>query len=276
MNPSQLDTATDALRRRLPFEPEIMVVLGSGLGALAEAVEDPVSIPFGALPGFPAAGVQGHSGRWVAGHLEGRRVLIQAGRFHLYEGHPPAMVVAPVRMGARLGARSLLLTNAAGGIDRGFEPGTLMLIEDHLNWMGRNPLVGEAFPGEPRFPDMTAAYDPALRTLALEVADELGIPLAQGVYAGVLGPTYETPAEIRMLRTLGADAVGMSTVPEVIAANAAGLRVVAISLVTNHAAGVTGAPLSHDEVIAAGAAAAEPFGRLVRALIAQEARAGAK
>ena len=264
--------AADFLRARFPWgdaPPEIFGVLGSGLGFVADALEDAVSIPFAEIPGFPGAAVEGHAGRVVAGHLEGRRALVQAGRFHVYEGHPLEVVVLPVRIAAALGAPVLLVTNAAGGVNRRFGPGTLMLIEDHLNLMGRNPLVGQAVPGEPRFPDMSAAYDPELRALARQVALEEGIALEGGVYAAVTGPSYETPAEVRMIGILGGDAVGMSTVPEVIAARSAGVRVLGISLITNPGAGLSPEPLSHAEVLEAGKAAAPRFERLVRGVVAR-------
>jgi purine-nucleoside phosphorylase len=267
MNDAQIRTAAGLLRDRLPWEPEILAVLGSGLGFLADAVEESVSVSFEELPGLPPAGVAGHQGRYVAGLLEGRRTLIQAGRFHVYEGHRLDMVAAPIRIAAALGVERLLLTNAAGAINPSFEPGTIMVIHDHLNLMGRNPLIGPAREGEPRFPDMSSAYDAGLRRLAGEVAHEQGLVLAEGVYAGVTGPTYETPAEIRMLATLGADAVGMSTVPEVITARARGMRVLAFSLITNMAAGISPEPLSHEEVLEAGREAAGRFEKLVRGVL---------
>lgn len=262
-----LEAAAELLLDRLGRRPEIAAVLGSGLGALAEAVEDPVEVPFEDVAGLPPAGVAGHRGGWVGGELEGRTVLVQAGRFHLYEGHAAAVVVAPIRIAAAMGARTLLVTNSAGGVDPRLAPGSLMLIEDHLNLMGSNPLAGPLAPGEERFPDMTEAYDPELRRIALDTASELGLPLEQGVYAGVSGPSYETPAEIRMLAALGARAVGMSTVPEVIVARARGLRVLALSLITNPAAGIRPDPLSHREVLDAARRAAPRFERLVRGIL---------
>lgn len=263
------EAAARILRERIGGIPEVLAVLGSGLGGLAEEVEDPVSIPFQELPGFPPAGVGGHQGRFVAGTLEGRRVLVQAGRFHLYEGHPSEVVVAPVRTAAALGIPTLLVTNAAGGVNPELGPGTLMLIRDHLNLMGRNPLTGPTVGEEPRFPDMTQAYDPGLRSLAHRTAEALRIPLAEGVYAAVPGPSYETPAEVRMIGLLGGDAVGMSTVPEVIVARARGMRVLGISLVTNPGAGISPAPLSHQEVLEAGREAAPRFQRLLRGVLAR-------
>jgi len=262
-----VEEAAQALRERLGSVPEVLVVLGSGLGGLTEAVEGPQVIPFSELPGFPAAGVAGHGSRFVAGTLEGRSVLLQAGRFHFYEGHPAAVVAGPVRVAAHLGVERAIFTNAAGGIDPRFGPGTLMLIEDHINFMGRSPLVGPVAEGEVRFPDMSTAYDAEYRDLARRVALEQGISLERGVYAGVLGPNYETPAEIRMLGRLGATAVGMSTVPEVIVARARGMRVMAVSLITNAAAGISLEELSHEEVLEAGQEAAPRLEALIRGVI---------
>jgi len=249
--------------------PEVMIVLGSGLGRLAEDLEGAIRLPYHRIPGFPAAAVEGHAGELHCGTLAGRTVLCQAGRFHGYEGHPAALLALPVRVGAAAGARALVLTNAAGGLRSTLPPGSLMLIADQFNLSFRNPLIGPVRGGESRFPDMSAPFDPRLAAIAREVAVREGTPLGEGVYAGVLGPSYETPAEIRMLARLGADAVGMSTVAEVVAARAAGLPVLAISVVTNWAAGLSPAPLDHAEVMAAGAAAGERLGRLVRGVIAR-------
>ena len=259
--------AMAALGGRIPQSPEILLVLGSGLSGLAETVPHAVSIPFGEVPGFPRAGVAGHAGRLVFGELEGRRVLVQAGRFHLYEGHPADLVVAPVRLAAALGVKTVILTNAAGGIARGLDPGAIMLLDDHLNLMWRSPLSGPVREGEGRFPDMAAPYDRALQASALALAAEVGIPVSRGVYAAVLGPSYETPAEIRFLEKAGADAVGMSTVPEAIAAAALGLRVLGFSLITNKAAGLGGAKLDHQEVLEVGRVAGGRLERLIRAII---------
>ncbi|TVP79949.1 MAG: purine-nucleoside phosphorylase [Gemmatimonadales bacterium] len=267
MEATSLKDAVELLRTRLPETPRVMGVLGSGLGFLAESVEDPVSIPFSEIPGFPVTGVAGHEGRYVAGRLEGCPVLIQSGRFHVYEGHSPAVIVAPVRIAAALGVEALLLTNAAGGVNRRFRPGTIVLLDDHLNLMWRSPLSGPVVEGEERFPDMSAPYDPELQRLAAEAAAEAGIELPRGTYAAVTGPSYETPAEVRMIERMGGDAVGMSTVPEVITARARGMRVVAFSLITNLAAGISPEPLSHDEVMEAGAEARPRFEALVRGLV---------
>ncbi len=259
-----------ALRERLSdFRPRVAVVLGSGLGALAEAVDSPKKIPYVDIPGFPPPAVQGHAGELVIGELERVPVLLQSGRFHLYEGHPPETVALPVRVFAELGVEFLVVTNAAGGIRQTMHPPTLMLIANHMNLMWRNPLIGPVVESEQRFPDMSEPYDRELRALARDVAREHGIALEEGVYAGVLGPSYETPAEIRMLQCLGADAVGMSTVPEVIVARARQIRVLGISSITNVAAGLSPHPLSHDEVLEAGASLARDLGTLVRGVLAQ-------
>lgn len=255
------------LHERVTRRPRIQLVLGSGLGPLADELEEAVRIPFADIPGFARATVEGHSGYFVAGRLEGVECIAFQGRFHLYEGHNAAAVTVPVRAAAALGARTLLVTNAAGGINRAFRPGDLMIIDDHINLMGRNPLVGPVLEGETRFPDMSEPYDRELGRLAEEAGIEVGVRTVRGVYAAVLGPSYETPAEIRMIRGFGADAVGMSTVPEVIAARAMGVRVVGISLISNIAAGLSARPLSHDEVVAAGLEARARFAALVRGLV---------
>jgi purine-nucleoside phosphorylase len=265
--PMDLRPAVDALRRRLPDTPEVAVVLGSGLSHLADLVEDAVEVPFDEVPGFPDAGVAGHAGRYVFGSLGGRKVLIQAGRFHLYEGHGDEVVGAPVRVAAALGVGFLVLTNAAGGVDPELDPGDLMLVHDHLNLMFRSPLIGEVRAGEERFPDMSAPYDRELCALAQEVAVDLGIPLRRGVYAALTGPSYETAAEVRMLGVLGADAVGMSTVPEVLVARAVGLRCLAFSMITNKGTGLSPTALSHAEVVDVGARAGQALGRLVAGVI---------
>lgn len=243
--------ATEAVKRRLgKLQPRIAIVLGSGLGFLADEVTDPVRIPYNTIPGFPEPGVAGHKGELVAGKLEGVPVIVQAGRFHLYEGHPAAVAGLPARVFAELGVEILIVTNAAGGVRRTFPGGTLMLIADHINLMWRNPLIGHPEPGEQRFPIMHESYDNELRALAREVAREERVPLEEGVYVGLLGPSYETPAEVRMLERLGADAVGMSTVPEVLVARSRGVRCLGFSSITNPGAGITGEALSHQDVLA--------------------------
>lgn len=256
--------AADVVRRRIaPRKPKIALVLGSGLGFLADRVEGAVRVPYADIPGFPEPGVQGHKGELVAGTLGGVPVLVQAGRFHLYEGHDAVTAGLPVRVFARLGITTLVVTNASGGIRSGFGAGTLMLLSDHLNLMFRNPLIGPVVDGEERFPDMTEAYDVGLRRLAKEAAARLKIPLEEGVYAALLGPSYETPAEVRMLGKMGADAVGMSTVPEVIVARARGMKCLGFSIVTNPAAGLSGANLSHQEVLEVGMKAGARLGDLI-------------
>lgn len=267
-SPSTGDTLA-ALRGRLHETPDVALVLGSGLGELADEIEEAVRIPFSEIPGFVAPGVAGHRGMLVAGRLEGVRCIALQGRFHLYEGHSPAAVALPTRVMLALGARTLLVTNAAGGLNRSFEPGDLMLIDDHINLLWRSPLSGPVHEGEARYPDMARPYDPALQALAEQVALENGIRVRRGVYVATLGPSYETPAEIRMMQWLGGDAVGMSTVPEVLVARAHDARVLGISLITNYAAGIMPAPLSHDEVVAAGTAARSSFATLVRGVLSR-------
>ena len=259
----------DALRERLGVRsPAAAIILGSGLGGLAARLEDAVRVPFRDIPGFPTATVVGHSGALVAGSLGGRDVIALAGRFHMYEGHDAPLAAFPVRVMRALGARVLLVSNAAGGIRHTFRPGDLMLIADHLNLMGRNPLLGPVHPGDERFPDMSSPYDTVLRGLIQQAAVATGVALTSGVYAGLLGPSYETPAEVRMLRTLGADAVGMSTVPEVIAARAMGMRVAGISCITNLACGISPTLLSHADVLETSRRVGDRFERLMAAVVA--------
>jgi purine-nucleoside phosphorylase len=247
---SEAQAAAGTIRERLGRRrPTVAVVLGSGLGGLTERFRDPIRLPYREIPGFPEPLVVGHAGELVVGRFAGREVLAQSGRFHLYEGHEAATVALPVRTFAELGIEILLLTNAAGGIRRTFSSGTVMLIADHINLTFRNPLIGRVLPGEERFPDMSQPYDESLRQLARTVALERQIPLQEGVYVQVLGPSYETPAEIRLLDRLGADAIGMSTAIEVIAARARGLRCLGFSVVTNLAAGLAPGKLSHVEVM---------------------------
>lgn len=243
-------TAADAVREFIAdTRPAALIVLGSGLGDLTAHLEGARRLQYRDIPGFPIPTVEGHRAELVLGTLGGRVVLAQAGRFHMYEGHDAATSALCVRTAADVGIRTVLLTNAAGGIRRTFKPGTLMLIADHLNFQFQSPLIGAVRKGEERFPDMSSPYDPALRALARSVAEERGVQLEEGVYAGLLGPSYETPAEVRMLERLGADAVGMSTVAEVIAARALGLRCMGISTVTNLASGIGHGVLSHAEVM---------------------------
>ena len=242
--------AAEYLRARLPARPDLALVLGSGLGGLADRIEDPVYIPYGQIPRFPVSTAPGHAGRFVFGRLSGRMVLCMQGRFHYYEGHDMAAIALPVRVLKALGCRALVLPNAAGGVNWDFSVGDFMLITDHINFMGANPLRGENDDAiGPRFCDMTHVYTPEFQQTARQVAAQQGITLREGVYLGYMGPSFETPAEIRAFRTLGADAVGMSTVPEAIAASHCGLPVLGVSLITNMAAGMAGKRLSGDEVI---------------------------
>jgi purine-nucleoside phosphorylase len=239
-----------SIRGRCRLQPVIGLILGSGLGSFADSFQDRTIIPFSEIPHFPASTVPGHSGNLISGNVEGVAAVALQGRIHLYEGYSIAEVAFPARVLSDLGIRALIVTNAAGGINKEFQPGDWMLITDHINLMGANPLVGANLDVlGPRFPDMTEAYAPRLRKIALEVAREQGISLQQGVYAGLCGPSYETPAEIRMLRVLGADAVGMSTIPEVIIAGHMGIPVLGLSCITNMAAGILPQKLTHQEVI---------------------------
>jgi purine-nucleoside phosphorylase len=255
---ARIAAAVEMIRARVgpPLAPRVGIVLGSGLGAALSSMDVHAAIPYSEIPGFPPSTVAGHAGRLIVGRLSGVEIVVMQGRVHLYEGHAMADVVLPVRVLIALGARSLIITNAAGGVNPAFLAGDLMLIIDQLNLTGRSPLLGpnDAALG-PRFPDMTEVYTASFRQAALEAAARIGLGLREGVYAGLLGPAYETPAEIRMLRTLGADAVGMSTVLEVIAARHMGARVLGISCISNQAAGITGEPLSHEEVQAVAKAA---------------------
>lgn len=247
--------------------PDLAIILGSGLGALAEEIDAVAHIPFAEIPEFPAATVAGHAGALIAGHLEDRFVLALAGRFHMYEGHDVRLAAFPTRVLHALGARTLIVSNAAGGVNRLWQPGDLMLIRDHINLTFRNPLIGEIEPGDERFPDMSAPYDEDLIDLARRAASAEGILLREGVYAALVGPAYETAAEVRMLGLLGADAVGMSTVPEVLVARALGMRVLGFSCITNFACGLSLTPITHDEVLETSAKTSERFARLVRRVI---------
>ena len=263
-----LDAAVAAIRARTDVEPAVGVVLGSGLGGFADAVDDPVEIPYGEIPGWPVSTAVGHAGTLVLGTAAAVPVAVMKGRAHLYEGHPPEKVVFGVRVLGRLGIGTLVLTNACGAIDTTLEPGQLVLVSDHINLQGTSPLVGrnEDELG-PRFPDLSDAYDPELRAIAREVAAGLGVELREGVYAAWLGPSFETPAEIRMMRALGADLAGMSTVPEVVAARHMGIRCVAVSCVTNMAAGVLPERIDHAHVLEVGARAQATLTALLRELI---------
>jgi inosine/guanosine/xanthosine phosphorylase family protein len=262
-----VDAAAGSLARRVPEPPQVALVLGSGLGQLVQRLEGARAIPYEELEGMPSSGVAGHAGRLVVGSLAGTRVLVQQGRVHRYEGRSAREVTRAVRAFARIGVRGLLLTNAAGGLNRALTQGALMRIEDHLDLQGGESPLGRAERGA------GTPYDAGLGAILDAAAAASGVALARGVYAGLLGPSYETPAEVRMLQRLGADAVGMSTVAEAVAGHAEGLRVAAVSVVTNPAAGLGAAPLSHEEVVAAGHAAAERFGRLLATAVGPLAEA---
>jgi len=246
----RMEKTINFIQDKIKINPQVGLILGSGLGDLAEEVREAVTIPYAEIPGFPVSTVQGHKGQLVIGNLQGVPVFTLQGRFHYYEGYSMDKITFPVRVMQGLGISTLIVTNAAGGINLNFTSGALMLIKDHINLMGDNPLRGKNWEElGPRFPDMTNAYSPRLLKLAQEVAADLKIKVESGVYVALPGPSYETPAEIRFLRTIGADAVGMSTVPEVIVANHGGMEVLGISCITNMAAGVTGKKLSHEEVV---------------------------
>jgi purine-nucleoside phosphorylase len=263
-----LDDAVRAIRAATPLEPRVGVVLGSGLGGLADALEGATEIPFVDIPGWPVPTAVGHAGVLVVGALDGVPVAVMRGRAHLYEGIGPERVVFGVRVLGRLGIRTLVVTNAAGGIDESLRPGQLVLVSDHVNLQGTSPLVG---PNDdslgPRFPDLSDAYDPELRARAREAAAKLGIELGEGVYTAWLGPQFETPAEIRFMRAIGGDLVGMSTVQEVIAARHMGIRCLGISVVTNMAAGVLPEKIDHEAVLEVGARAAGDLTSLLRELV---------
>ena len=244
-----IQSAVAAVRERCSLQPKVGIILGSGLGAFADSLENKIAIAYSDIPNFPTSSVAGHAGRLVIGTLGDAPIVAMQGRVHMYEGYTPQEVAFPARVLCSLGIDSLVVTNAAGGINGSFKAGDLMLISDHVNLSGRNPLIGANDERlGPRFPDMSHAYDPDLCDILRKTAAKLETPLQEGVYVWLSGPTYETPAEIRMLRTLGIDAVGMSTVPETIVANHMGVRVVGISCITNLAAGISKVPLSHAEV----------------------------
>jgi purine-nucleoside phosphorylase len=267
---NHVKSAADAVRQKIGARlPKVAVVLGSGLGGLADQISDSVRIPYREIPGFPDTTVIGHGGELVVGRLAGKEVLAQSGRFHLYEGHDASITAFPVRVFAGLGVETLIVTNAAGGIRRSLTSGALMLIADHINLTFRNPLIGPVLPGEERFPDMSEPYDSELRALAHQAARERQLPLQDGVYVQLLGPSYETPAEIRMLERLGADAVGMSTALEVITARARGLRCLGISVVSNAAAGILPQKLNHIEVMEAARRVGGQLAGLVEGIIAK-------
>lgn len=269
MNFTQIESAARFLQEQYQRTPKIGLILGSGLGILADEIEAPVKIPYHSIPDFPVSTVEGHTGQLVFGQLNGVEVVAMQGRFHYYEGYSFDKVTFPVRVMKQLGVETLIVTNAAGGINKSFTPGDLMLISDHINNMGSNPLIGQNDTKlGPRFPDMSEAYSRQLRDKAKAIAVELQIPIKEGVYVGNTGPSYETPAEIKMLRTLGGDAVGMSTVPEVIVARHASLNVLGISCISNMAAGILDQPLTHDEVIETTEKVKADFIKYIKAIVA--------
>ncbi len=264
----RIHKAAEAVEKALG-RADIAVVLGSGLGDYGTSLQNAKSMPYGDIPGFPEATVPGHAGELRAGDLGGKRVIMMRGRFHSYEGYSMDEVTLPMRVFSLLGVKTVILTNAAGGVNTAFAPGDLMLIEDFINFSGKNPLRGENLDAfGPRFPEMSTAYDKDLRALTVETASVLGITLRRGVYMWNNGPCYETPAEIRMARILGADAVGMSTVPETIVARHCGMRVLGVSCITNMAAGVLEQPINHEEVMETGARVKETFKKLLDGVIA--------
>lgn len=265
----EVEPVVEHVRGRTDVRPEALIVLGSGLGSVERRILEATVIPFSELPGLPSPSVSGHAGRFIMGYLEGVPVLVQSGRYHAYEGHPMALLALPVRVAAALGASTLVATNAAGAIRADLEPGALVLVDDHLNLMPGSPLVGPVRSGEERFPDMSDPYDRELGAAAEDEARRSGYDLRRGVYAAVLGPSYETAAEVRMLAGLGADIVGMSTVPEVLTARARGMRCVALSMVTNEAGGRAGGGVSHHEVLAVGHAAADRLADVVSGVVAR-------
>lgn len=268
------ERSAEAIRQRIgAVDPEIAIILGSGLGGLADEIEKAERVPFADIPGFPEPTVLGHSGALVSGQLGGRAVIALAGRFHVYEGHPVGLAGFPVRVMHALGAGTLFVSNAAGAVRRDFAPGDLMIINDHLNLLFANPLTGPAQEGEDRFPDMSEPYDARLRAGLRAAGDKLGIELKEGVYACLPGPSFETRAEVRMLEKLGADAVGMSTVPEVIVARARGMRVAGVSCITNAASGTTEFPVLHADVLDVTARSASSFQSLVRSFVTDLPRA---
>lgn len=264
----QIETAAAFVRTRTKTNPSVGIILGSGLGALANEIRADAVVPYGQIPGFARTTVEGHAGNFIVGSLEGKTVVAMQGRVHYYEGHTLAETVFPVRVMHALGARVLIVTNAAGGLNPAWRAGDLMVIIDHINFMGANPLMGPNDPGlGPRFPDMSQAYDPTLCALAERAAVGEGILIRTGIYVGVHGPSYETPAELRMLRGWGADAVGMSTVHEVIAARHMGMRVLGIAAITDIVTGEKVAAVTHEEVIAVAKALEPKFIRLVRRIV---------
>ena len=270
MSVDEFKKAADYIASHIREKPEIALVLGSGLGSLADEIKDPVIIPYRDIPGYAVSTAPGHAGRLVIGKFSGRQVVVMQGRLHCYDGHPLDRVVFPVRVFRVLGVEKIILTNAAGGVNTSYTPGDFMIIKDHINLSGRNPLIGPNCDElGPRFPDMSHVYDPALRETARKAGAKLGLKLQEGVYTWLLGPSYETPAEIRMVRTMGGDAVGMSTVPEAIAAAHCGLKTLGISCITNMAAGILNQPISGDEVIEISERRRPEFSALIRGIVGE-------
>ncbi|NLI38573.1 MAG: purine-nucleoside phosphorylase [Clostridiaceae bacterium] len=264
----RLEKTVEYLRNITEGTPEIAIILGSGLGRLADFIEGRQEISYEEIPNFPATTVPGHEGKLIFGRLGGRYVVAMKGRFHYYEGHDMGVVIYPIRVFGMMGIKNLMVTNAAGGVNTDFKPGDLMLIKDHIGFFAENPLRGVNLDDlGPRFPDMSAAYDRSLQKLAMVCAERVGIDLKNGVYSYCKGPSFESPAEIKALRILGADAVGMSTVPEVIVARHMGMRVLGISCITNMAAGILDQPLTHEEVMETGKSVEKKFSSLVREIV---------
>jgi purine-nucleoside phosphorylase len=263
-----IEKASNYILEKTNYKPEIGLILGSGLGALADEIEDAEFYPYSEIPHFPISTVQGHAGRLVIGKLKGKTVIAMQGRFHYYEGYTMQEVTFPIRVMKLLGIKTLIVTNAAGAVNENYKPGDLMLIKDHINLSGNNPLIGKNLENfGTRFPDMSDPYNKILGEKVKGIAKKLNVPLQEGVYACMSGPTYETPAEIKMIRILGSDAVGMSTVPEVIVANHSGVKVVGVSCITNMAAGILEQPLNHKEVMETSEIAREKFVKLMKGII---------
>lgn len=263
-----IQEATAFLQGKMPFAPEVALILGSGLGDLADEIENPTYITYDAIPHFPVSTVEGHAGRFVIGMFEGRKVIAMQGRFHFYEGYSMQECTFPIRVMKAMGVKNLLLTNAAGGLNTAYIPGDLMLITDHINFAGTNPLIGKNFDDlGPRFPDASSVYNKEINKQITALAKNLQIRIQEGVYAMTTGPSYETPAEVRMLRLLGGDAVGMSTVPEALIANHMGMKVTGISCITNMAAGILDQPLHHGEVVETANMVKKTFTTLIKNIV---------
>lgn len=266
----KIKESADFISSKMDYRPEIGLILGSGLGSLADIIEEPIIIKYEDIPNFPQSTVDGHAGQLVIGKLSGKIVMAMQGRFHYYEGYPLYDVTFPVRVMNRLGIESLIVTNAAGGVNKDYIPGDLMIINDHINFAGQNPLIGKNLDElGPRFLDLSNAYDKEYMEVAKGVGKEIGIDLKDGVYMWLTGPTYETPSEVKMARILGADAVGMSTVPEVIIANHENIRVLGISCITNMAAGILDEPLKHEDVIATSLKVKDNFQKLILGILSR-------